>query len=187
MMYGHTELKKGVLIELDGVPHQVLDSSHLALGRGGAVMRTKLKNLITGASFDKSFRAADKLPAADIAKQTMQFLYADASGFHFMNQDSYEQDQLSRELVGEAAAYLKEGNTAIVMLFDNRPIGVDIGNNVFLEVTATEPGVKGDTATAAMKAATLETGHELMVPLFVNVGDVIKVDTRDGKYLERKK
>jgi len=187
MLYGHTELRKGVLIDLDGVPHQVMDSSHLALGRGGAVMRTKLKNLITGATFDKSFRSADKLPAADIVKRTMQFLYGDADSLHFMNQESYEQEQIARSVVREASSYLKEGSTAIVMYFGDRPIGVDIGNNVFLQVTATEPGVKGDTATTALKPATLETGLEVMVPLFVNEGDVIKVDTRDGKYLERQK
>ncbi len=187
MLYGHTELRKGVLIELDGVPHQVIDSSHLALGRGGAVMRTKLKNLITGASFDKSFRSADKLPAADIIKRTMQFLYADADSLHFMNQETYEQEQINRSLLGGDASYLKEGSTAIIMFFGERPIGVDIGNNVFLQVSSTEPGVKGDTATTALKPATLETGLEVMVPLFVNEGDVIKVDTRDGKYIERQK
>lgn len=187
MLYGHTDLRKGVVIDLDGVPHQVLDSSHMALGRGGAVMRTKLKNLITGASFDKSFRAADKVPAADIAKRTMQYLYSDDDSLHFMNQETYEQEQLDRSMVGEAAQYLKEGSTAIVMYFSDRPIGIDIGNNVFLKVTATEPGVKGDTATTALKPATLETGIEVMVPLFINEGDVIKVDTRDGKYLERQK
>ncbi|HEX7259856.1 MAG TPA: elongation factor P [Candidatus Saccharimonadia bacterium] len=187
MIYGHTELRKGVVIDLDGVPHQVIDSSHLALGRGGAVMRTKLKNLITGASFDKSFRSSDKVPAADIAKRTMQFLYNDDDSLHFMNQETYEQDQINRSLAPDATSYLKEGSTAIVMYFDEKPIGVDIGNNVFLQVSSTEPGVKGDTATAALKPATLETGLEVMVPLFVNEGDVIKVDTRDGKYLERQK
>ena len=157
------------------------------MGRGGAVMRTKLKNLITGAVFDKSFRAADKIPGADVAKVNMQFLYSDADSFHFMNNDTYEQTALSRALVGELGPFLKEGAKAIVLHFDARPIGVDIGNNVFLVVTETAGGAKGDTATAALKPATLETGHELMVPLFINEGDVIKVDTRDGKYLERQK
>jgi elongation factor P len=184
---GHTDLKKGVVIELDGAPHQVIDSSHIAMGRGGAVMRTKLKNLITGASFEKSFRSADKIPAANIAKVNLQFLYADGASFHFMNQDTYEQEELDRSLVGEAGPYLKEGSKAIVMYFGDKPIGVDIGNNVFLAVTATEPGVKGDTATSALKPATLETGLSIMVPLFINEGDVIKVDTRDGRYIERQK
>lgn len=187
MVYGHNDLKKGVVIELDGAPHQVMESSHVATGRGSGVMRTKLKNLITGAVFEKSFRSADKLPAADIAKTNMQFLYADASGFHFMNQDTYEQQEISSSLVGDAGPYLKEGAKAIVLYADAKPIGVDIGNNVFLKVSRTEPGAKGDTANAALKPATLETGLELMVPLFINIGDVIKVDTRDGRYLERQK
>ncbi len=184
---GHTELKKGVVIEIDGAPHQVVDSSHIAMGRGGAVMRTKLKNLITGATFEKSFRSADKIPSADITKVNLQFLYADGASFHFMNQDSYEQEELSRDIVGEAGPYLKEGTKAIVMYFGDRPIGVDIGNNVFLAVSQTEPGVKGDTATTALKPATLETGLSVMVPLFINEGDTIKVDTRDGRYIERQK
>jgi elongation factor P len=187
MVLGHTDLKKGVVVELDGAPHQVVESSHMATGRGGAVMRTKLKNLITGAVFEKSFRPSDKLRSADITKTNLQFLYADGASFHFMNPDSYEQEALDRAVVGEAATYLTEGAKAIVMHFSQRPIGVDIGNNVFLKVTHTEPGAKGDTATTALKPATVETGREVMVPLFVNEGDVIKVDTRDGRYLERQK
>lgn len=186
-LYGHTDLRKGVVIELENAPHQVLESSHMAMGRGGAVMRTKLKNLISGATFEKSFRSSDKLPGADISKVNMQFLYADGNAFHFMNQATYEQEELARDLVGETAPYLKEGAKTIIMYFNDTPIGVDIGNNVFLAVSATEPGVKGDTVSTTLKAATLETGLEVMVPLFINEGDVIKVDTRDGRYLERQK
>jgi len=175
------------MIELDGAPHQVLESSHIAMGRGGAVMRTKLKNLITGAMFDKSFRSSDKIPAADITKVNMQFLYSDGEGFHFMNQDTYDQEDISKALIGAAAPYLKEGAKAIVMYSGRKPIGVDIGNNVYLAVTHTEPGVKGDTSGTALKPAMVETGLEVMVPLFINEGDVIKVDTRDGRYLERQK
>ena len=187
MAYGHTDLRKGVMIDLDGAPHQVLESSHMATGRGGAVMRTKLKNLLTGAVIDRSFRTSDKIQAADITNVNLQFLYSDGSGFHFMNPDSYEQEQLDRKLVGETGRYLKDGAKAVVMYFNGRPIGVDIGNNVLLAVTHTEPGVKGDTATTALKPAITETGLKLMVPLFINEGDVIKVDTRDGRYLERQK
>ncbi len=187
MIYGHTDLKKGVVIELDGAPHQVLESSHIAMGRGGAVMRTKLKNLKSGSVFDKSFRSSDKLPAADLARENMQFLYSDDTGFHFMNQDTYEQTTIGYEQVGDLGGYIKEGAKAIVMLYDGKPIALDIGNNVYLEVVQTEPGAKGDTATTALKPAKLETGIEVMVPLFINTGDVIKVDTRSGAYLERKK
>jgi elongation factor P len=187
MLLGHTDLRKGTVIELDGAPHQVIESSHMATGRGGAVMRTKLKNLVTGAVFEKSFRSSDKIPSANLTKVNMQFLYADGASFHFMDQANYEQAALDRAVVGDAGPYLKEGAKAIVMYFGDKPIGVDIGNNVFLAVTHTELGVKGDTATTALKAATLETGLSVMVPLFINEADVIKVDTRDGRYLERQK
>lgn len=187
MIYGHTDLKKGVVIELDGAPHQVLESSHIAMARGGAVMRTKLKNLKSGSVFDKSFRSSDKLPAADLGRENMQYLYSDDTGFHFMNQDTYEQITISNGLVGDLGGYLNEGTKAIVMMYEGNPIAIDIGNNVYLEVTQTEPGAKGDTATTALKPAKLETGFEVMVPLFINEGDVIKVDTRSGAYLERKK
>jgi elongation factor P len=187
MMYGHNDLKKGVVIELEGAPHQVVESSHIAMGRGGAVMRTKLKNLQSGAVFDKSFRSSDKVPAADLTRENMQYLYGDDGGFHFMNQDTYEQVTLDKGIVGDSAPYLKEGGKAIILLFNSKPIGLDIGNNVLLRITETEPGAKGDTATTALKPAKTETGLEVMVPLFINEGDVIKVDTRDGKYLERQK
>ena len=157
------------------------------MGRGGAVMRTKLKNLKSGSVFDKSFRSSDKLPAADLARENMQFLYSDETGFHFMNQDTYEQTTISTDQVGELGGYLKEGAKAIVMMYEGNPIAIDIGNNVYLEVVQTEPGAKGDTATTALKPAKMETGIEVMVPLFINESDVVKVDTRSGAYLERKK
>lgn len=185
LVYGHTDLRKGVVIDLDGAPHQVIEYSHAAMGRGGAVVRTKLKNLKSGAVFEKSFRGSDKVPAADLAKQTMQFLYRDDSGYNFMNPDTYEQILLGEEVIGELGSYLADGAKAIVELYEGQPIGVDVGNNVILSVTKTEPGVKGDTATTALKPATVETGLEVMVPLFVNEGDRIKVDTRSGSYLER--
>jgi elongation factor P len=187
VVYGHTDLRKGVMIDLDGAPHQVVESSHMATGRGGAVMRTKLKNLISGAVTERSFRTSDKIPAADITNVNLQFLYRDGNDFHFMNPSTYDQLQLGHTLVGEAGPYLKEGSKVVVMYFNDQPIGVDVGNNVLLVVTHTEPGVKGDTATTALKPAQTETGLEVMVPLFINTGDVIKVDTRDGHYLERQK
>lgn len=185
-MYGHNDLKKGVVVEIDGAPHQVMESSHVAMGRGAGVMRTKLKNLISGAVFDKTFRTSDKVPAADLSKVNMQFLYKD-DAYHFMNQDTYDQVSLDADVIGDLGQYLKEGEKAIVLFYGDKPISVDIGNNVFLQVVETEPGAKGDTATTALKPAKMETGLEVMVPLFINEGDVIKVDTRDGKYLERQK
>lgn len=187
MVYGHTDLRKGVAIEIDSTPYQVIDASHIAMGRGGAVMRTKLKNLKSGAVVDRSFRASDKIQAADLSRVNMQYLYADENGYHFMDQNTYEQVQLGTDVVGDGGKYLVEGAKAIILQFDGKAIGVDIGNNVALKVTATEPGAKGDTATTALKPATLETGATVMVPLFINEGDLVKVDTRDGKYLERQK
>lgn len=187
MAYGHTDLKKGVAIEIDGAPHLVLESSHMATGRGGAVMRTKLKNLSTGAIFDRSFRASDKIDSADLSRVNMQYLYSDDNAHYFMDQSSYEQVGMDHDVVGDAAKYLVGEAKVIVLHFNEKPIGIDIGNNVVLAVTQTEPGVKGDTATTALKPAVTETGLEVMVPLFINEGDVIKVDTRDGRYLERHK
>lgn len=186
-MYGHNDLKKGVVVEIDGVPLQVVESSHVAMGRGAGVMRAKLKNLISGAVFDKTFRASDKVPAADMAKTSMQYLYKDEAALYFMNQDTYEQVAINADLVGDDINYLIEGGKAIILYFGDKAIGVDIGNNVYLKVTETAGGAKGDTATAALKPAIVETGIEVMVPMFINQSDVIKVDTRDGKYLERQK
>ncbi|TAK89037.1 elongation factor P [Patescibacteria group bacterium] len=187
MMYGHTDLKKGVAIQIDGAPHLVLESSHIAMGRGGAVMRTKLKNLVNGAIFDRSFRASDKIESADMSRVNMQYLYSDDDAHYFMDQNSFEQVGLNHDVVGDAARYLVGEAKVIILHFNDQPIGIDIGNNVVLTITQTEPGVKGDTATTALKPAITETGLEVMVPLFINEGDAIKVDTRDGRYLERHK
>lgn len=186
-MFGHTDLKKGVLIELEGAPYQVIDSSHIAMGRGGAVMRTKLKNLLTGAMVEKSFRSSDKLSPADIGRQSMQFLYKDGEDFAFMNQENFDQETLSGELVGDNANYLLEGNTVQLLKYGNRIIALEMPNSVYLKISQTGAGAKGDTANAALKPAILETGLEIMVPMFVKESDTIKVDTRTGQYLERQK
>ena len=186
-MYGHTDLRKGVMIELDGAPHQVLESSHIAMGRGGAVMRTKLKNLLTGAIFEKSFRASDKIARADVSRVNMQYLYREGKTLHLMDQSTYEQSSVGADVVGDAAKYLVEGAKVIALQFNGGTIGLEIPNAIFAEVTKTEPGAKGDTQSTALKPATIETGAEVMVPIFINEGDTIKVDTRTGTYIERKK
>ena len=150
-------------------------------------MRTKLKNLRTGAVIDRSFRASDKLESADLNRVNLQYLYRDDSGYHFMNPSTYEQITLDTSLAEGSADYLVEGSKVIVLYSSDTPLGVDIGNNVLLKITETAPGAKGDTATTALKPAKAETGLEVMVPLFINEGDTIKVDTRDGRYLERAK
>lgn len=186
-MLGHTDLKKDTLIELDGAPQRVLDYSHAAMGRGGAVARVKLKNLLTGAVTERTFRSADKIPQAQIERHTMQLLYREGSNLEFMNQESYEQESVPADIIGDAARFLADGSVVQLQVWGGRVIGAEAPNNVFLQVTQTEPGARGDTATTALKPATVETGVQVMVPLFINEGDVIKVDTRDGRYLERQK
>jgi elongation factor P len=186
-VYGHTDLKKDTLIELDGAPQRVLDYSHAAMGRGGAVARVKLKNLLTGAVTERTFRSADKIPSAEVERRTMQLLYREGNNLEFMNQETYEQESVPSDIVGEQSKFLADGSSVQLLFYNNRIIGAEVANNVMLAVTQTEPGARGDTATAALKPATVETGVQVMVPLFINEGDVIKVDTRDGRYLERQK
>jgi len=182
-MYGHTDLKKGVLVELDGAPQLVLESSHVATGRGSGVMRVKFRNLFTNSVTEKSFRASDKLPPAEVERVNMQYLYQSGDDFAFMNDATYDQETLSAETVGDAAQYLTEGSIVQLMRYNGRIISLEMPNSVFLKITETGDGAKGDTANAALKPAVLETGAEVMVPMFVKQGDVIKVDT----YLERQK
>ena len=164
-MYGHTDLKKEVLIELEGVPYRVVESSHIAMGRGGAVMRTKLKNLLSGGvGIEKSFRSSDKIAPAEVDRQNMQLLYREGSDLVFMNQDNYEQATLAGSVIGDQAKYLAEGAVVQLLVFQGKIIGADMPNNVFLKVTSTEPGVKGDTANQALKPAELESGVQAMVP-----------------------
>ena len=186
-MYGHTDLKKGVMVELDGAPHQVMESSHVAMGRGSGVMRVKLRNLFTGSMTDKTFRASDKLEPASVERINMQYLYASGDDFAFMNQDNFEQETLSSEVVGDASKYLLEGCVVQLLRFKNRIIALEMPNSVYLKVTESGAGAKGDTANAALKPAVVETGLEVMVPMFVKEGDTIKVDTRNGSYLERQR
>ncbi len=187
MVYGHTDLKIGVLVELDGIPYRVVEYTHKAMGRGGAVVQVKLKNLLTGGTVEKSFRSADKIAPAEVMRVNMQLLYREGSDMVFMNTDSYDQETVSAEVLGDQAKWVADSSVVTLLVFNGRVIGLEMPNAVFLEVVATEPGIKGDTATSAMKPATLETGVQLMVPLFVNEGDRIKVNTVTGAYLERAK
>lgn len=184
---GHTELRKDTLIELSGEPYRVVDYSHAAMGRGGAVARVKLKNLLTGNVVEKTFRTADKIQAAAIGRQTMQYLYREGNDYLFMDESTYEQEAIADKLLSEQAPYIPEGASVMVLKFKDKIIGIELPAAVNLRVTHCEPGVRGDTATAALKACTLETGLNINVPLFINEGDVIRVDTRSGAYLERAK
>ena len=166
----------------------VLDYQHVKPGKGGAFVRTKMKNMITGLLHEETFRSGEKLPAPDLEYRHMQYLYQDGQLYNFMDQDSYEQVPLNKDQLEEVLNYLKEQEVYDILYFNDKPIGVTPPLFMELEVTDTPPGVRGDTAQGgASKPATLETGLVLQVPLFVDMGDVIKVDTRDAKYIERVK
>jgi len=166
----------------------VLDYQHVKPGKGGAFVRTKMKNMITGLMHEETFRSGEKLPTPDLAYKNMQYLYQDGQLYNFMDQESYEQVPLNKDQLEEVLNYLKEQEVYNILYFNDKPIGVTPPLFMELEVTDTPPGVRGDTAQGgASKPATLETGLVLQVPLFVDIGDVIKVDTRDAKYIERVK
>ncbi len=186
-MYSGNDLKKDVLIDLENVPYRIVESAHHAMGRGGGVVRVKLKNLLNGSVLEKTFRPSDKIRSAEIERMPMQFLYRDGESAAFMNQSTYDQELVNYEVLGDQAAYMAEGSEVNLLQFSGKFIGVEMPNNVFLKVVSTEVGAKGDTATTALKESTVETGQRVMVPLFINENDVIKVDTRTGQYLERQK
>lgn len=187
MVYGHTDLKIGVLVELEGVPYRVVEYSHKAMGRGGAVVQVKLKNLLNGGVVEKSFRGSDKISPAEVNRVRMQLLYREGNQMMFMNNETYDQQTVEGEVLGEQAKFVADGTEVQLLVFNDRVIGLEIPNAVLLTVTETEPGAKGDTATTALKPATLETGVQVMVPLFINEGDRVKVNTLSGAYLERAK
>ena len=187
MILGHTEVKVGVLIELDGVPYRVTESTHKALGRGGAVVQAKIKNLITGGVVEKSFRTSDKVSTAEVTRQNMQLLYRESANLVLMNTETYDQITVAEDILGDQAKYVADSAVVQIVEYNDRVIGLEMPNAVVLKVTATEPGVKGDTATTALKPATLETGVTVNVPLFINEGDSIKINTLNGNYLERAK
>lgn len=186
-MYSITELKKGTLIQLDGKPYQVVDYAQKVMGRGGSIVNVRVKSLIDGAVIPKTFKGSEKIEPAQVENRTVQYLYGDANGYNFMDQATFEQFELPETVVGEAAHYLKEGNEVALQFFDGRVINVEMPNSVYLEVTYAETVVKGDTTSSVQKDAKLETGYTLKVPAFIKTGDVIKVDTRTGEYIERKK
>lgn len=186
-MYSINHLKKDVLVQLDATPYRVVDSTHVKLARGGAVVRTKLKNLLTGAVLERTFRPSEKVTPAELERRSMQFLYRENQAFAFMDQQTYEQETVQAEVLGDQARFLAEGHVATLLSFEGRVIGLEMANSVPLKVSQTEAGIKGDTATASLKPATVETGVVVNVPLFIKTGDVIKVDTRTGAYLERAK
>ena len=179
------DFKNGVTFDMDGAVMQVIEFQHVKPGKGAAFVRTKLRNVITGAVVERTFSPTDKYPEARIERKEMQYLYNDGGLYYFMDMESYEQIPLSEDKLGDAIKFVKENDMCTIKSYNGNVFAVDPPMFVELEVTATEPGVRGDTATGATKPATVETGAEVKVPLFINVGDVIKIDTRTGEYLNR--
>jgi len=182
-----SDIKKGFKMLIDGTPFAVVDHQFVKPGKGQAFVRTRMKNMMTGAVIDRTFKSGEKLDKADTEERTMQYLYAEGEGRVFMDIQSYEQISLSNEQLGENVHYLLDGTQVDIMLFEGRPIGVTPPTFVELVVTETEPGFKGDSSGNTTKPATCETGLQVNVPLFVNTGDKLKVDTRTGDYVERVK
>ncbi len=184
-MIATNQFKRGLKIELEREPFLIVEFQHVKPGKGGAFVRTKLKSLITGNVIDRTFRSGDKVKKPDFEEKEMQYLYRDENGYTFMDLDSYEQVLVSPEDMGEARGYLQEQVSVTVQLYNGKPLGIGLPIFVELKVVKSEPGVKGDTASGATKPAELETGAVIQVPLFVEEGDVVKIDTRDGAYIER--
>lgn len=186
MIYA-SDFRKGITFEMNGEPHVVLDFQHVKPGKGAAFVRTKYRNILTGATREEAFNPNDKFPKAHIETKQMQYLYNDGELYYFMDQETYDQVPLTQELVEEAMKYLRENDIATVKFYKDNAFDVEAPNFVDLEVIETEPGVKGDTATNVTKAATVETGAVIQVPIFINEGERIQIDTRSGEYLGRSK
>ncbi|MDR5587313.1 MULTISPECIES: elongation factor P [Clostridium] len=179
------DLRKGVTFEFDGQVFTVTDFLHVKPGKGAAFVRTKLRNVISGGVVDRTFNPTEKLQEAVIERKEMQYLYSDGELYYFMDQETFEQIPLNAEKVEDAIKFLKENMFAVIKFFKGSAFSVEAPNFVELQITYTEPGVKGNTATNSLKPATVETGAIVNVPMFVNDGDVIRIDTRTGEYMER--
>jgi elongation factor P len=184
-MISTKDFRNGLKIEIDGKPFEIVDFQHFKPGKGGAMVRTKLRQLMTGQILDKTFRSGEKVKKPDMAVVSQQFIYKDGTDFVFMDLETYEQVNVPGDSVGDKGGYIKEGDTVKVLLYNGELIGVDLAANVNLTVAQTDPGVQGDRVSNATKPATMETGLVVQVPLFINEADVIKVDTRSGEYLGR--
>jgi elongation factor P len=184
-MISSNDLRNGVTISVDGQLWTVIEFLHVKPGKGSAFVRTRLKNVKTGTTLERTFRAGEKLERAVVDNRQMQMLYNDADGYHFMDQESFENVTLQRDLIGYPADFFNDGLVVDMKFHDSTPIGVDLPAHVELKIVETDPGFKGDTAQNATKPAKLETGATVNVPLFVEAGDVIRIDTRDRRYIGR--
>ena len=182
-----SDLRKGIKIKYDGQPHLVTDFNFSKPGKGQAVYRCKLKNMITGNTFDKTWRSGDKFEKADISSKEYIYSYQDDTNYIFMDEQTYDQLPINAEILGEKSYFLLEDQSCEILFFEGKPIDVDLPNFVEKEVAKSEPSVRGDTATNVTKPAFLDNGYEISVPIFINQGDIVKIDTRTGEYVERVK
>ncbi len=179
------QFKKGAKIEVDGEPYSIVEYLHIKMGRGGANVRTKIKSLLTGNVIERTYKSDEKIKQPDFEEKEMQYLYKDGESYVFMDNETYEQVFVPEGDVGELADFMSENLNVYVLLFNQKPMGVQLPNFVELAVAQTDPGLKGDTVSGGSKPATLATGGVVQVPLFINEGDVLKIDTRTGSYMER--
>ncbi len=179
------DFRNGVTFEMDGQVMQVIEFQHVKPGKGAAFVRTKMRNVITGGVVEKAFSPTDKFNEARIDRREMQYLYNDGDLYYFMDQETFEQEPIGKDLIGDNFKFVKEEMICTIRSYQGKPFSVEPPMFVELEITDCEPGVRGDTATGSSKGATVETGANIRVPFFINTGDVVKIDTRTGEYLER--
>ena len=184
-MYSTTDFRKGLKIEIDGTPFEIIEFQHFKPGKGGAMVRTKLRNILNGRVLDNTFRSGEKVERPNLESRDMQFLYHEGEQLVFMDMTTYDQMHMDAEATDGKANYLMDGQECRVLLYNEKPLDIEIPASLVLEVTETEPGAKGDTVSNVTKPATLETGVVIQVPIFVNIGDRVKVDTRTNGYLGR--
>lgn len=187
MALGVTDLKKGQVFQMDGIPYRVVEYAQKVMGRGGSIVNVKIKSLLDGKVLDKTFKGNESIEPADVTNQNVQYLYTDGSMYYFMNEESFEQFEVSAEDMADKPGYMKEGDRVQAQLFDGHVINIELAKNVPLKVTEAHDVVKGDTTSSVLKDATVETGITVKVPAFVKTGDIISVDTTTGAYRERVK
>jgi elongation factor P len=184
-MYTTSDFRRGLRIEYEGQPYSIVDFQHHKPGKGAAITRSRLKNLITGQTIDPTFRSGDKVGRPDLDEREVQYLYTDGTVYHFMDPATFEQWEIQGEILADARNFLVDNMLCSILFYQGKAINIDLPNSVILEVKSCDPAVRGDTVQGATKPATLQTGHKVYVPLFMNEGDKVKVDTRSGEYLER--
>lgn len=184
-MYQLSDFRKGLKLLYEGEPYAVVDFQHVKPGKGNQFTRTRLRNLLTGSLLDKTFKSGEKFGVPDVEIKDMNFLYKDENGFHFMDQVAYDQIAMSEKDIGDNSQWLMENLKVAVLFYNGRAVGIDVPITVNLKVTRTDPGLKGNTVSGGSKPATMESGAVVTVPLHINEGDVLKIDTRDGTYIER--